>query len=106
VEDIVKYILLIHAASESAPSSSPEFLITDVGCEAHVARLRVSLAGTELSSLDGAHLRTDGPFIETKEHLLGPSRSAAVSASSLSGATGLPRIQSQPVVEIPTAGPS
>ncbi|BDT92399.1 hypothetical protein IFM12275_23750 [Nocardia sputorum] len=73
----MRYIVLISAARDAAaiaaelPASYGE---TEAGSQARKAQQPSGQSWAIQRMADGAYLRTDGPFIETKEYALGPQR--------------------------------
>jgi hypothetical protein len=83
MEDLMKYALLIYAtpgAAEGAQPADDEVIDSWIDYTAAAKEAGVLLGAERLAHVDtatsvtlqgGQRLLTDGPFIETKEHLLG-----------------------------------
>jgi hypothetical protein len=87
VEEAMQYALLIYSASETNAAESADARATDdgvfddwiaytralksAGALVALERLQSAETATSVRVRDGERLLTDGPFIETKEYLLG-----------------------------------
>jgi hypothetical protein len=123
-EETMQYALLIYSASEARAAESADARATDVGvfgdwiaytralksAGALVAleRLQSAETATSVRVRDGERLLTDGPFIETKEYLLGfylieaPNLDTALDWAARMPISRFGAVEVRPVLPTPT----